>query len=231
MRAGAGSGSRSSSGSRWTRRSARRHCYPAAAPAHAGVSGGERAYRRGGGRTFFSRVFSAPSSFAAFFACRFRVFAVNCAGRRHGPGKEHRVRRERTLSWNRVSVSRSAGVWCTRSGRTLEVAHGAEEDWTSCGGPRVGLACGGLQAPARRVVSLSLLSFGVVYVLRMTLLHTLRYFPPLAIIIDGLRIVSYGAGVAAFAFVVLSLGALRSRRRGYAYVYAGQPAACSGSLN
>ena len=30
------------------------------------------------GRTFFSFVFSVPSSFCAFLACRFSVFAVNC---------------------------------------------------------------------------------------------------------------------------------------------------------
>ena len=29
-------------------------------------------------RTFFSFVFSVPSSFCAFLACRFSVFAVNC---------------------------------------------------------------------------------------------------------------------------------------------------------
>ena len=32
----------------------------------------------GGARTFFSRVFSAFSSFCAFFAWRFSDFAVNC---------------------------------------------------------------------------------------------------------------------------------------------------------
>lgn len=77
--AAADSAPRSSCGSHSRRRCGRRRCCLAAAPA--GSAG--RVSRRPGwghlGRTFFSRDFSAFSSFCAFFACRLSVFAVNWA--------------------------------------------------------------------------------------------------------------------------------------------------------
>ena len=75
-------------------------------------------------RTFFSRVFSAFSSFCAFFAWRFSDFAVNC-------GEACQVRAEGallvgTLSWNNVSENHKVS-----SLRCKTITHSRDCSW--CG--------------------------------------------------------------------------------------------------